>query len=42
MLPPAIPNLKRWAIAVIEDAADEHGRGVTENVPPRLRGRLAI
>ncbi len=36
-------NLKRWVIVVTGGAADEHGgRGFTENVPPRLRGRLAI
>lgn len=26
-------NLKRWAIAVIEDAADEHGRGCYRKCP---------
>ncbi len=34
-------NLKRWVIVVTGGAAESMVVVVTENVPPRLRGRLA-
>ncbi len=36
MLPPAILNLKRWAIAVTGDAADEYGRRCYRKCPSAL------